>query len=702
MPASAKVFFLEADYYQNKTQHRKIAIGKGEIISSDGIITRVAVSEPSIIDLQVLNEKQIFVRAKKLGNSTFLAWEKDKPNPTRFDVSVSPDIEYLKKQLAELDKTIIVEYIPPGNSLAPEASTGQQPTTQGSQGGGQAGSAVGAASGALNPTQATGQSPSQDVGKIILNGEVENAEIIARSLQIAGSYVGDQGIKIISQPGGQVVDGLGGNYNINSNSDFQGGQPGGGSATSFGARDPIRFTSNRYANLSRGVIATTQMGSVISFLTVKDPPQVSVAIRFYEIQRNVSRNLGFNSVLGGSSLQGVTQVGGNGISQLVGGIGSIANLSMFMLGESGMGSEFEFTHGSVAGGSIVTQTIGQGVTGAIFNPDNGIGILIQALQERGEIKTLAETNLVIANGEPASFLAGGEVPIVRSVFTAGGASQDVSYEPFGIKFNLLPTVTSQNKIFLQLIPEIRDIDSNLSNFVVPPGSTSVRPPVFRTRRTQTQVELESGQAFAISGLLREDNSRNLRKVPGIGDIPILGTLFRSKSFNKGESELLIVVSPKIVRPTSPDKIAKLSIPEVPYKEFDQLAPLKPYIKYGDEKGPEPTKPLDAGKYFAPENKELKSFDYEYPENENLKSNFIEQKDLAKENELNSLNNNNKKRKKFFSKIKQPKLRVKSYNHDKILKEQEGLKVSLQNEIENYKKAKEAMKLARVGKYNSRY
>lgn len=618
LPVSSKVFFLEADYYQDKTQERKIILGKGEVISSDKSIVRIAVSDPNISDLQVLSEKQIFVRAKQLGTCTILVWERDKSAPTRFDIAVWPDIDYLAKQLNELDKNITVEYIPPTTTVSDGASSGGglggAPSSASPQGpsGGLEASGGASASGAGAPAATSGAAtsgPQLTSGKIILKGEVENAEIIARALQIAGAYVGDQGIKIISHPGGQVVDGLAGRYDIYSNSDSQATATGQGSATSFGARDPIRFTSNKFANLSRGIIATTQRGSVISFLTVKNPPQVSVAIRFYEVSRTLTRNLGLNTTFGGSTLQGGSFVGGNGVSQILGQIGSIANLMDFMAATGGAAPEFSFTHGSIAGGSAIAQTLGQGVTGVIFNPDNGIGVVIQALQERGEIKTLAEPNLVIANGEPASFLAGGEVPIVRSVFTAGGASQDITYEPFGIKFTLLPTVTGKNRIYLQLVPEIRDIDTELSNFVVPPGSTAVRPPAFKTRRTQTQVELESGQAFAISGLLREDNTRSLRKVPGIGDIPILGTLFRSKSFRKGDTELLVVVSPQIVRPTSSNKIAQLSIPEAPLHEFDQFAQLRPHAKLKDkEYEPDMKIPLNAGKYNAPpESEETRSF-----------------------------------------------------------------------------------------------
>lgn len=594
IPVSSKIFFLEADYYQDKTQDRKIVLGKGEIISSDKVITRVAISDPNIADAQVLSEKQIFLRAKHLGICTLLAWEKDKSIPTRFDVAVWPDIEYLTKQLQALDANILVDYIPPNSSLTSEdASSGESGGTEGGESPGGGGGGLFGASGSSNSSDESHNTS----GKVILSGGVKNAEIIARALQIAGAYVGDQGIKIISQPGGQIVNGLAGSYDIHSNSDKENTQSQSGSAIAFGTRDPIKFTSNRYANLSRGVIATTQHGSVISFLTVKDPAQISVAIRFYEVSRNLARNLGYNLAAGGNTIQGGTFVGGNTISQVFGGIGTISNLMSFMAGDGGMAAEFTFQKGlSVAGGSHIAQNLGQGITGVIFNPDNGLGAIIQALQERGEIKSLAEPNLVIANGEPASFLAGGEVPIVRSVFTAGGASQDVTYEPFGVKFSILPTLIGDNNIFLQLAPEIRDIDTNLSNLIVPPGSTSIRPPAFRTRRTQTQVELESGQAFAISGLLREDNTRNLRKVPGIGDIPVLGSLFRSKSFSKGETELLIVVSPVIVRPGSPNKLAKLSKEDdVPYEDFNLIPQLRPFKQKNDEKGPDFNKPLEPGK-----------------------------------------------------------------------------------------------------------
>lgn len=704
--ANSKVFFLEAEYYQDKAQGKIITLGKGEIISSDAEIVRVAVSDPNIADIQVLNEKQLLARGKKLGNSTFIIWEKSKNTPSRFDISVWPDINYLSKQLDDISEGISVEYIPPSQTSVSSGESQQSAFAT-------AGDAVqpqsSQTSSATGSTQSQGSGGTANNGKIILKGQVKNAEVIARALQIAGVYVGDQGIKIISQPGGQVVDGLAGNYDIYSNSDSGDSSQASGSAPSFGARDQIKFTTNRYANLSRGVIVTTQNGSVISFLTVKDPPQISVAIRFYEISRNLARSLGLNATLSGNTIQSGSFIGGMGISQIFGGFGSISRLNGFMSSTGDQGAEFAFGPFKSPGGSILLQEIADGVTGAIFYPRNGLGLLIQALQERGEIKSLAEPTLVISNGEPASFLAGGEVPIVRSVFTAGGASQDVTYEPFGIRFSILPTITSEDKIHLQLVPEIRDIDTELSNFVAAPGSSSVRPPAFRTRRTQTQVELDAGQAFAISGLLRDDNTRNLRKVPGIGDIPILGTLFRSKSFKKGETELLIVVTPEIVKPTTPGNIAKaeLSVPDVPYHDFDNIAPLRPFIKFEDEKGPEMKKPMDAIWYnqssiFRINNELLKE------KQEAKKQPLAERTSLANEvsgriKENQSLSIDNKPT--FLKQKLKDKLALLSNKNnndlnreEKLIQEQEKLKEMWKVELARYTQAKEAMKIARENKY----
>ncbi len=571
LPVNSKVIFQEANFYQDKGIIKKLTLGKGEIISSDSSIARVALSDPAIVDLQLLSEKQVFLRAKSLGGCTLLIWEKNKLSPARFDLAVWPDITGLTKQLHDIDKNIVVEYIPPTNNLTGNSGVSAplpldddeiEPGGTGAQGG--------------NANQGSQNATTNNItkGKIILKGEVANAETIAKALQIAGVYVGDTGIKIVSLPGGLIVE----NGNFTTIGDGAGGGAGGGGTTptAFGSMDGFSFVSNRLSNLSRGAIVTTQQGLVISFLKVKDSPQIAVAIRFYEITKSVSKAIGVNASAGkkDSKLLGGVAVGGPALSQFTG--------------------NAAFNGG---GSASINNVLGSSVTAAIFNPERGLALALQDLQERGEVKVLAEPTLIISNGEPASFLAGGEVPVLSSVITAGGTSQNIKYEPFGIKFTILPTILANKKIHLQVVPEIRDIDTELSNFIAP-GSTTLRPPAFKTRRTQTQVELEPGQAFAISGLIREDNSKNLRKVPGAGDIPVLGSLFRSKTFRKGETELLVVVSPQIVDPIDSSKgssLAKLST--TPNAYFKQIPPLSASpIENLDETPPDNNLPINPTRF----------------------------------------------------------------------------------------------------------
>lgn len=611
LPANAKIYFLEADFYQGNTQEKHIVVGRGEILTSEKNIGRLAITDPSVADLQLLSEKQVFVRGKQLGMTTLLVWEKNNNSPARFEVSVIPDIEKLKKQLKELDENIEVEYMPPAttpgsltggndslvNSTSPTIMTGTSGST--SDSGDEDGETIEdelsdserfPTLNANSTTAGTSVSP----GRLILRGEVKNADVIAKALHIAAPYVNDSGINIISQAGGQIISGPGGTMNNLVNV----GTGGAGSSLGGLTDTGISFTTNQTSNLNRGVIVTTTQGRVLSFLVVKDQPQIAVTIRFYEISRSLTRSLGLNANIPGRDIQAASLIGGPDISTITGAVGGVSNASNVNSSAAGQGS-VGFASGVFSQGAGTLQGIGSGATAAIFDVNNGIGLVLQALQERGEVKTLSEPTLVIANGEPASFLAGGEVPVQRSVVVAGGATQNISFEPFGIKVTILPTITADGTVHLQLVPEIREIDDALSDFVSPAGGVAIRPPAFRTRRTQTQVELMSGQAFAISGLLNESNTRSLSKMPGVADIPILGSLFRSKSFRRGESELLIVVSPSIVKPVSKEKIAELSIEKSPPdREFNYLAPImRPYVKLGDEIGPNGSTPINPERFY---------------------------------------------------------------------------------------------------------
>jgi pilus assembly protein CpaC len=182
----------------------------------------------------------------------------------------------------------------------------------------------------------------------------------------------------------------------------------------------------------------------------------------------------------------------------------------------------------------------------LFNNKYNVGTVVRALSEKGLFQSLAEPNLVATNGKEASFLAGGEYPY--PVVQGGGANTSVTitFKEFGIRLKFTPTILGDEIINLKVEPEVSALD--FSNAVTIEG---FRIPALSTRRTQTEVELRDGQTFAVAGLLNNTLTTSLRKIPGIGDIPILGWLFKSKALQKNETELVVIITPHILRRGSP-------------------------------------------------------------------------------------------------------------------------------------------------------
>ncbi len=170
-------------------------------------------------------------------------------------------------------------------------------------------------------------------------------------------------------------------------------------------------------------------------------------------------------------------------------------------------------------------------------------VFIDALKDEGLLKVLAEPTLITLSGRQASFLAGGEYPIPVPQASYGAAIVTIQYKPFGVALNFTPTVLSSGKISMLVAPEVSDLD--FSQAVAIQGYLV---PSLTTRRVSTTVELADGQSFAIAGLLKDEVREDVRKFPLLGDIPILGALFRSTSFQKNETELIIIVTPHLVKP----------------------------------------------------------------------------------------------------------------------------------------------------------
>ncbi|MFC3321154.1 type II and III secretion system protein family protein [Mesorhizobium cantuariense] len=253
--------------------------------------------------------------------------------------------------------------------------------------------------------------------------------------------------------------------------------------------------------------------AIINSVTVDDSQQVNLEVRVLEAKRNAGRDLGVslrsrgsNATKFGTGIAATTPVGADP-GTLVSGL--LSNSNPFA--------------------SLITQVIDSNIK---------VDLIIEALEAKGVVRTLAEPNLTTLSGEPASFNAGGEVPI-RSVGTDGEVQID--FKQFGVNLTFTPVVLDDGKIHMKLAPEVSDLT----------GFTTAGDPIFTNRKLATVVELRDGQSFAVGGLLSSKTTKLQNQVPWLGQVPIVGALFRNSSNQKEETELVVIVTPHIVRPVKP-------------------------------------------------------------------------------------------------------------------------------------------------------
>jgi pilus assembly protein CpaC len=206
----------------------------------------------------------------------------------------------------------------------------------------------------------------------------------------------------------------------------------------------------------------------------------------------------------------------------------------------------------------------------LFNTDEQLGTVIRALKGKGLFQSLAEPNLITRDGQEATFLAGGEYPYPVVQGSGINAAVTVVFKEFGVRLRFTPTVTADGMIQLKVMPEVSTLD--FGNAVVLSG---FRVPALSTRRTETAVELRDGQTFAIAGMIDNNMNETLRRVPGIGDIPVLGYLFRSQAYQKNATELVVMITPHIVRRDSPGVTPNLPGLVAPYLPPARRLPSPP-------------------------------------------------------------------------------------------------------------------------------
>jgi pilus assembly protein CpaC len=283
--------------------------------------------------------------------------------------------------------------------------------------------------------------------------------------------------------------------------------------------------------------------NVISRLKTATPLQVNLQVKFAEVSRSLVREIGAN--LSTVDATGGFRFGiGNGRSLTTGTYNTAGPIGV---GPGALNPSVKLPDGTTITGPGV-KTTGSGSTLAGIGRLFGLDILgaFDLAERVGLVTTLSQPNLTALSGETADFLAGGEFPIPIS---QGLGSTSIEYKKYGVSLAYTPTVLANGRISLRVRPEVSELSSQ--NSVTLNG---FQIPALTTRRAETTIELGSGQSFMIAGLLSNNSQNSIDKTPGVGDVPILGSLFRSTSYRKGETELVIVVTPYLVNPVNGNDI----------------------------------------------------------------------------------------------------------------------------------------------------
>ena len=279
--------------------------------------------------------------------------------------------------------------------------------------------------------------------------------------------------------------------------------------------------ADRAAQVARAFVSAPE--KVINMMTIAGSDQVMVRARVIEIQRTAIKQLGLD-------VNGVLNSVGNGLS---------------------------FVQGATFG--VSGSQLGGGVLSYMDQAGDGsrLSSSIRAFERAGLVRILAEPNVTAVNGENAEFLAGGEFPVPngRSVdATTGQVTIGIEFKPYGVRLAFRPIVLSEGRISLQLSTEVSELTTAGAYTLGGTADDALVIPALNVRRASTTVELPSGGSMMIAGLLREDTRQNIDQLPGIGNLPVLGALFRSRDYLSGETELVIIMEAYIVSPTSPGRM----------------------------------------------------------------------------------------------------------------------------------------------------
>ncbi len=308
----------------------------------------------------------------------------------------------------------------------------------------------------------------------------------------------------------------------------------------------------------RAVSIASTLGKTVNLLYVDVPPpeaQILLKVRFATIDRSTSLQLGLN-------------LASTGATNTIGGVTT----------QQFSPPAVNYTPGATPSDPLtVTTTLSDALNIFLFRPDLHLLTTIQALQQKSMLEILAEPNLLAMNGKPASFLAGGEFPFPTFQAAANGVgSVSISFREFGVRLNFTPIITPRGTIRLLVAPEVSALD--FTSGLVVQGFTV---PALTVRKMNTEIELASGQSFALGGLINNQFTETISKIPFISEVPVLGKLFQSKSRTKNNTELLVIVTPELVTPIPEGQ----PVPEMKYPvspSWPKTVPSEPNTPGGGE------------------------------------------------------------------------------------------------------------------------
>jgi Flp pilus assembly secretin CpaC len=525
-----------------------LKVSQSRTFKSKNKIVRTSISDPAIAEPVVVAENQIVLLGKTPGTATMVLWD-DAGNSASVDLRVTRDYSFLQSTLREIDPRIVLKVYSVGGT-----------------------------------------------DRVILLGDVDHTESLIRAFAVAATFMDDRGMSI-QVANNRIAGARVGEQGAQGASGGGGGQT--GQLASLSSVDKYTFFSNLNNNIANGQLITTDGGRVTSLVKVRKVPLIVLHCTFLEMNTATARALGlqlglnfntstFGLGIGGSApttsvtvplsypgyqVNGVnTELSGfrspgfvaattqtfAGLTQTYTGVGqgayALAQAPTGLIPASAIFGAPGGTTFSSAASSLLNDFMGSS-NWRVGHGAMGLNPAIEGSIEHNRARILAEPTLVTISGERASFLAGGEVPILQQLATAGQALQSVTFEPFGLRLNIIPTLQENGTINLEISPEERVLST--ANALIFTGSST---PIdsFTTRKLQTIVELRPGQELYIGGLISSNNGRELDKTPILGEIPVLGALYRSKAFSKNESELVISVRPEVILPGAP---GQLKLPE---------------------------------------------------------------------------------------------------------------------------------------------